>query len=38
VMPLTMRPTGLSSPIDQHLMDYTIYSGEWRERRMARAT
>jgi hypothetical protein len=28
-MPLTMRPTGLSSPIDQHLMDYTIYSGEW---------
>jgi hypothetical protein len=24
-----MRPTGLSSPIDQHLMDYTIYSGEW---------
>jgi hypothetical protein len=29
VMPLTMRPTGLSSPIDQHLMDYTIYSGEW---------
>jgi hypothetical protein len=29
VMPLTMRPTGLSSPIDQHLMDYTVYSGEW---------
>jgi hypothetical protein len=21
-MPLTMRPTGLSSPIDQHFMDY----------------
>jgi hypothetical protein len=28
-MPLTMRPTGLSSPIDRHLMDYTVYSGEW---------
>src|SRR5258707_13686501 len=28
-MPLTMRPTGLSSPIDQHWMDYTVYSGEW---------
>jgi hypothetical protein len=28
-MPLTMRPTGLSSPIDKHLMDYTGYSGEW---------
>jgi hypothetical protein len=24
-----MRPTGLSSPIDQHFMDYTVYSGEW---------
>jgi hypothetical protein len=28
-MPLTMRPTGLSSPIDQHREDYTIFSGEW---------
>jgi hypothetical protein len=24
-----MRPTGLSSPIDQHLMDYIVCSGEW---------
>jgi hypothetical protein len=28
-MPLMMRPTVLSSQIDQHLMDYTVYSGEW---------
>jgi hypothetical protein len=26
-MPLTMRPTGLSS--DQDRKDYTIYSGKW---------
>jgi hypothetical protein len=29
VMPLMIRPTGLSSSIDQHLMDYTVYSREW---------
>ena len=28
-MPLTMRPTGLKSPVDVHRQDYTIYSGEW---------
>ena len=28
-MPLTMRPTGLASPIDKDRQDYTIYSGAW---------
>jgi hypothetical protein len=28
-MPLTMRPTGLRSPVDIDRLDYTIYSGEW---------
>jgi hypothetical protein len=28
-MPLTMRPTGLASPVDQDREDYTIYSGDW---------
>jgi hypothetical protein len=28
-MPLTMRPTGLASPIDKDRQDYTIFSGEW---------
>ena len=28
-MPLTMRATGPSSPNDQRLEDFTIYSGEW---------
>ena len=28
-MPLTMRPTGLKSPVDIHRQDYTIFSGEW---------
>ena len=28
-MPLTMRPTGLQSPVDKDCADYTIFSGEW---------
>ena len=28
-MPLTMRPTGLSSPVDKDRKDNTVYSGEW---------
>jgi hypothetical protein len=28
-MPLTMRTTGLASPVDQNREDFTIYSGEW---------
>ncbi len=27
-MPLTMRPTGLGSPVDRR-QDFTIYSGKW---------
>jgi hypothetical protein len=26
---ITMRPTGLSFPIERHGKDYTVYSGEW---------
>ena len=26
---LTMRPTGLTSPVDKDRQDFTIYSGEW---------
>jgi hypothetical protein len=28
-MPLTMRPTALSSPVDKDRADFTIYSGAW---------
>jgi hypothetical protein len=28
-MQLTMRPTGLASPVDQDRQDFTIYSGDW---------
>jgi hypothetical protein len=28
-MPLTMRATGLSSPVDKNRKDFTIYRGEW---------
>ena len=28
-MPITMRPTGLASPVDRGRQDYTIYSGAW---------
>ena len=28
-MPLTMRATGLASPVDKDRQDYTIYSGDW---------
>ena len=28
-MPLTMRPTGLSSGIDKDRQDYTVYTGGW---------
>jgi hypothetical protein len=28
-MPLTMRPTGLSSPVDKDRQDFTVYCGEW---------
>jgi hypothetical protein len=27
-MPLTMRPTGLASPVDRR-QDYTVYRGKW---------
>ena len=26
---LTMRPTGLTSPVDKDRQDFSIYSGEW---------
>ena len=29
LMPLTMRPAGLSSGIDQDRADYTVFCGEW---------
>jgi hypothetical protein len=29
-MGLTMRPTGLASPVDKDRQDFTIYSGDWR--------
>jgi hypothetical protein len=29
LMPLTMRPTGLASPVDKDRQDFTIYCGEW---------
>jgi hypothetical protein len=29
LMPLTMLPTGLQSPVDKDCADYTIFSGEW---------
>ena len=29
LMPLTMRPTGLSSPVDKDRQDFIIYSGDW---------
>jgi hypothetical protein len=28
-MPLTMRPTGLGSGIDNDRADYTVFTGEW---------
>jgi hypothetical protein len=28
-MPLKLRPTGLSSGIDQDRADYTVFCGEW---------
>jgi hypothetical protein len=28
-MPLTMRSTGLESPVDKNRQDFTIYSGDW---------
>jgi hypothetical protein len=28
-MPLTMRPTGLISPVDKDRQDFTVYCGEW---------
>ena len=28
-MPLTLRPTGLGSGIDNDRADYAVYSGEW---------
>ena len=28
-MPLTMRPTGLPSPVDKDRQDFTIYNGDW---------
>jgi ABC transporter substrate binding protein len=29
LMPLTMRPTKLSSPVDKDRQDFTVYCGEW---------
>jgi hypothetical protein len=29
LMPLTMRPTALASPVDKDRQDFTVYSGEW---------
>jgi hypothetical protein len=28
-MPLTLRPTGLASPVDKNRQDFTMYSGDW---------
>jgi hypothetical protein len=28
-MPLTIRPTGLSSPVDEDRQDFTVYCGRW---------
>jgi hypothetical protein len=28
-MPLTMRATGLSSPVDKGRVDFTVYCGAW---------
>jgi hypothetical protein len=28
-MPLTMRPTGLASPVEKDRQDFTVYCGEW---------
>jgi hypothetical protein len=28
-MALKMRATGLSSPVDEHLTDFTVMTGEW---------
>jgi hypothetical protein len=28
-MPLTMRATGLASPVDKDRQDFTVHSGEW---------
>ena len=28
-MPLTMRPTGVESPVDKIRQDFTIFSGRW---------
>jgi hypothetical protein len=28
-MPLTMRPTGVESPVDKNRRDFTIFSGKW---------
>lgn len=28
-MTLKMRATGLSSPVDEHLTDFTVLTGEW---------
>jgi hypothetical protein len=28
-MPLTMRPTGLASPVDEDRQDFTVYCGKW---------
>ena len=28
-MALKMRATGLSSPVDEHLTDFTVLTGEW---------
>ena len=28
-MALKMRATGLGSPVDEHLTDFTILTGEW---------
>jgi hypothetical protein len=37
LMPLTMRPAGLSSGIDKDRPDYTMYCGEWAVDRIMKA-
>ena len=29
LMPLTMRQTGLASPVDKERQDFTVYCGDW---------
>jgi hypothetical protein len=35
---LTMRATGLESPVDKNRQDFTLYSGEWTMGRISTTT